>query len=599
VSIRTKWFIANLLAVLFLLGTLTLTMTLYSRNSLYEKIRENSRYSVSQLALNVDHLMQSYEQIMDFLYTNYNLQERLLAQYDSFPEAEQMYFETVDPLLQSIRGSQQISNLVFYTENPLFQFAGFFPINDEVRRSDWYRAFRSNPASVKSWWPPRKDTYRNVGVLRLTQRLNNLNPDAELYVTMDLNARLFDNLIANENKRHRFIVALPSGDIVLDSQLTDIFGRNLKDYSFYGELTESDSGSVKVTDATGSYLLLYQTLGGRSSVRGTKVISLIPEGELLTNANEIQRIAFLLFGAAVGLSIAIVYFLSRGMTKRLLKLASAMKSVNSEQLQPIEEIKGNDEINALGRIFNGMIARIDRLIRDVYQSEINRRELELRTKESELYALQTQINPHYLFNTLTAIRGSLLENGDKDNAEMIRLLALSFRRMLGKSGQTIRLQEELETVDMYLRIQRFRFGDRLIYDIRVPEACRGCEAPRLALQTIVENAIVHALERSERPISIAIRADEAGPGLIKVEVEDDGPGMTKERLDEIRRGLDEAAPSGEKHIGLRNVHQRLQRSFGPPFGLEIDSRPGAGTRVTMLLPTAKNTSDVQGGGPHG
>nr|WP_273385649.1 sensor histidine kinase [Cohnella zeiphila] len=416
---------------------------------------------------------------------------------------------------------------------------------------------------------------------------------------MDLNARLFDNLIANENKRHRYIVALPSGGVLLDSQQSDIFGRNLRDYGFYGKLGDADSGSVKVTDETGSYLLIYQTLGGRSSVRGTKVISLIPEEELLTNANEIRRIALLLFGAAVVLSIAIVYFLSRGMTKRLMKLASGMRSINTEQLRPIANIKGNDEISALGRIFNGLIDRIDRLIRDVYQSEINRRELELRTKESELYALQTQINPHYLFNTLTAIRGSLLENGDKENAEMIKLLAMSFRRVLGKSGQTIRLQEELETVDMYLRIQRFRFGDRLLYDIRVPEDFHRCAVPRLALQTLVENAIVHALERNEKPTTIEIRAESADSDTIRIDVEDNGPGMAKEALAEIRRGLDEAAPSGEKHIGLRNIHQRLRHSFGPPFGLELASEEGAGTRVSMLLPSAGKATDAEGGGTLG
>ncbi|MBB6671629.1 cache domain-containing sensor histidine kinase [Cohnella nanjingensis] len=593
-SIRIKWFLANALVVLLLLGTLTLAMTVYSRDFIDQKIRENSRYSVSQLALNVDHLMQSYEQIMDYLYTNNNLQERLLAQYGSFPEAEQMYFETVDPVLQSVRGISQMTRLVFYTENPLFEFAGFVPIDEDVKRSDWYAAFRANPERVKIWWPPRQDAFRHQGNFRLTQRLNNLNEDAELYVTMDLDVRLFDNLIANENKRHRFIVTLPDGSVVLDSHRSETYGANLRDYDFADRIGQADAGSFRVRDGEDSDLLIYQTLVGRSSVRGMKVISLIPEDELIANANEIRRIAVLLLCGAVALSIALIYALSLGLTKRLTKLASAMRSVNTEQLKPMQGMKGNDEISALGRIFNGLIDRIDRLIKDVYQSEINRRELELRTKESELYALQTQINPHYLFNTLTAIRGSLLEKGDKENAETIKLLALSFRQVLGKSGQVIRLQEELETVDTYLRIQRFRFGERLSYEIAVPEAYRGYAVPRLALQTLVENAVVHALEQNENPTAIVIRAEEEAGGALRVTVADDGPGIPAAALAEIRRGLDEAAPTGEKHIGLRNIHQRLRHTFGPDYGLVLDSEAGAGTRVSMRLPGDRH-GDGQGG----
>ncbi|MCC3376044.1 sensor histidine kinase [Cohnella sp. REN36] len=593
-SIRTKWFIANAVVVLLLLGALTYAMTYYSRGFIEQKIRENARYSVSQLALNVDHLMQSYEQIMDYLYTNNNLQERLLASYGSFPEAEQMYFETVDPVLQSVRGMSQISRLVFYTENPLFEFAGFVRIDEEVRRSEWYRAFRAQPERVKIWWPPQEDAFRRQGVIRLTQRLNNLSESAELYVTMDLDVRLFDTLIAEENKRHRFIVALPDGSVVLDSRRPGVYGAKLTDDAFGGRLQAGDAGSFRVREGDDSELLLYETLGGRNSVRGMKVAVLIPEDELMAHANEIRRIAVLLCCGAVALSILLIYALSLGLTKRLTRLAGAMRRVNSEQLQPMTDVKGNDEISALGRIFNGLIERIDRLIKDVYQSEINRRELELRTKESELYALQTQINPHYLFNTLTAIRGNLLEKGDRENAETIQLLARSFRQVLGKHGQMIRLREELETVDTYLRIQRFRFGERLTYEIDVPEACRDYAVPRLALQTLVENAVVHALERCEGPTAIAVRAEAAARGTICVTVADDGPGIPEAALADIRGGLDEAAPTGERHIGLRNIHQRLRHTFGSGFGLVLDSAPGAGTRVSLLLPGERDDEDEGG-----
>jgi len=583
--ICTKWFLTNMLIVLLLLGSLTYLMNNYSREIIYSKIQDNSRYSVSQLALNIDHLLLSYEQTMDFLFTNDNMQERLLADYDSFADAQAMYFETVDSLIRSLRGSREIDRFVFYSENPLFGFAGFRLIDDRVKRTDWYTAFQSNPRVSKIWWPPIEDPYTHKGIYRLTQRLNNLKAGAQLYVTMDLDVRLFYNLIASENASHRFIAALPNGSVLMDSHRREAYENHLQDYWIYEYMGQSEAGSVRVTKDHSDYLLIYQTLSSRSSVRGLKVVSLIPMDELLTNANEMQRIAILLFVAAMVVSLLLIYGLSLGLTKRLTKLASAMQNMNMEQLQPIVDMKGNDEVNALVRMFNGMIDRIDKLIRDVYQSEINRQELELRTKESELYALQTQINPHYLFNTLTAIRGSLLEKGDDANAEMIKLLAHSFRHVLGKSGQLIRLSEELETVDTYLRIQSFRFAGRFRYDIAVPEALKRYAIPRLSLQTLVENAIIHALERSEKATVLAIRAEVLNGAAFTVSVEDNGPGIAPEELALIMERLNEPSqPPDEKRIGLRNVHQRLRRTFGPAYGLLIESEEGSGTKVCVVLP---------------
>lgn len=587
-SIRSKLFITNTIVVLLLLGSLTFFMTDYSNNIIFKKIEENSRYSVSQLSQNFDNLLQSYEQVMDFLYTNEYLQDRLMASYDSFPEAQKMYFETVDPLLRSVRGSKEVIQFTFFTENPMLEFAGFQKITEAVKSSPWYKAYHTNPKAVRLWWPVVYDPFKKIGTISLTQRLNNLNPSAELYVTLEVDVRLLYNLIASENRNNRFIAALPDGSILMDSHNRGSYGNNLNREWFADKLAGQDSGTVFVENEGRSYLLVYQTLHSRSSVRGIKVMSLIPADSLLENANELKRVAIILLITAVLVTMIVIYIISQRLTKGLMALASGMKSVNMEQLKPIAEIKGNDEVSALGYIFNNMIARMSRLITEVYQSEINNKELELKTRESELYSLQTQINPHYLYNTLNAIRGNLLEKGDKQNAEMVKLLAQSFRNVLGKGGQMITLNEELDIIDTYLKIQSFRFAERLVYTIQVSKELQHFKIPRLSLQTLVENAIVHALEKNEEQTVITIRANIVDADTYRIDVEDNGPGMSPERLAEVNEWLNDLSDAaGGKHIGLRNIQQRVRHIYGTKYGLRIESALGAGTKAMLLLPVSE------------
>jgi sensor histidine kinase YesM len=230
------------------------------------------------------------------------------------------------------------------------------------------------------------------------------------------------------------------------------------------------------------------------------------------------------------------------------------------------------------------------LILEVYQSEIDQREQKLRTKEVELYALQTQINPHFLFNVLNMIRGKLLVAGERDTAKVIGLLAKSFRMMLKNGGQMIRLAEELEFADSYLQIQRYRFGHKFTYSIDVPDQYGNVLLPKLTIQPLVENAITHAIElkSSQSRIWITGQAvsinDLADVTHLLLTVGDDGLGIAPGRLSEIKALLQEEALSKDSNIGLHNVHSRLKYTYGESYGLTLQSNLGEGTTVTILIP---------------
>lgn len=582
--IRTKLFLINSMVVIALLASSTFFLETYSRKMIFEQLKENSGYSLAQLAENIDNMFRSYEQIMDFLYMNGMLQERLTRQYSNLSDAYLEYFDHVLPVLESVRNSKEVAIPTIYSDNATMQVGAIKPL-DEIRAFS-EQSGCSEPVpksqSLRIWQVAAGSGGESH--LRLTQRLNHLNSRACLFVSIEFHANLLTDLIKRESQKIQFIVAMPQGEVVLDSQAAGFEGSQLADQWYHEALVAAPRSAVVAHEGM-EYLLTKRELQSRNSIRGVQVASLVPLEELAAGTKAIRQTALALFLAIVAVFVVVNYGTSAGLTRRLTELAYKMRKTDAENFQPIDPIKGSDEVSQLAHMFNGMMHRIGRLIREVYESELSRKELQLRTKESEIYALQTQINPHYLFNTLNAIQGNLLERGDKENAEVVNLLAKSFRNVLARGGQVATLAEELDIVITYLKIQTFRFSDRLAYEIEIPPAMHRLQVPKLALQTLVENAIVHGLEPNAHRTMIRIRAEALGNGRYSLTVEDDGPGIEPGRLAQIRAWLETDSPSeGARHIGLRNVQQRLRFTFGDAYGVRIYSEHGKGTKLVMILP---------------
>ncbi|WP_195574487.1 cache domain-containing sensor histidine kinase [Paenibacillus sp. 1001270B_150601_E10] len=593
-NIRTKIFIANAVVSLLLLVVLTSTMSQFSSGIILDKAKEDVSYSISQLAQNIDSLLESYEKIVDSLYVSTELQDKLLRSYTNFRDAQETYLNYVQPYEEWIMTSRDILRFSIYTDNPTFQFAQVRYIDDEVKQSFWYKSTQGNAAAlVKTWTLSQDDALLHNGVLRLTQKVHNANTGREMYLTIDIDDFLIRNLISRENEEQRFIIALPNGSVILDTGVPNPYQSKVMDLPFYDRIAkESLYSELYKDDNDEEYLLTAKTLGSRSSISGLKVIQLMPMDQMMGKVDQMKKLALLLLVISSIVSVIITFLISMSLTKRLMRFSSQMKTIDMENLTPTMEIKGRDEIAQLSEQFQQMMVRIHQLVHEVYVSDIARKELELSNREYELYALQAQINPHYLFNTLNAIRGSLLEKGDRENAEMIKLLAQSFRRVLHNPSEMILLSEDLEIVDAYLRIQVYRFGERLKYEIEVPRQLLSVSIPRLSLQTLIENTINHALERTEGGIQITIRAYKESERCVCITVVDNGPGITRERLADIESLMnDRTTTVKSKHVGLRNLHQRLQHMYGKDYGIRLESVEGLGTRVSLLLPT---TADKEG-----
>lgn len=276
--------------------------------------------------------------------------------------------------------------------------------------------------------------------------------------------------------------------------------------------------------------------------------------------------------------LAISYILSRELNRPLEQIAGKMALVGAGQLDTsFEDVRGFKEISIITENAQVLAKNISDLVERVYQEQKNKR-------RAELSALQSQINPHFLYNALYAIR-QLCEAEDIQEAEqMIDYLATFYRIGISRGKTNIPLSEELTHVNSYLGIQQMRHEDLLSYDIDVDETLQDCTIVKLTLQPLVENAIHHGILPRLTPGLVSITAEPLGHDLL-IYVSDNGIGISPEKLRALRAEMAEGEiPKAPSTYGLKNVHQRLRITYGDPYGLTIDSTLNEGTLITVRIP---------------
>ncbi|KRE66702.1 cache domain-containing sensor histidine kinase [Paenibacillus sp. Soil750] len=304
---------------------------------------------------------------------------------------------------------------------------------------------------------------------------------------------------------------------------------------------------------------------------------------LLKNFNENEYL--LIYSIVVLLGLIIITFgFSYGFSSMLLlNISSLLKTVrNVKRGNLLARFKSTsvDEIYELGNSFNEMLERINLLIEEKFISDVMVKDAELRAKEYELNLLQSQINPHFLYNTLKTAQYMAFAK-DPRTERMIKLLIALFKTSITRGEKVVRLSEEIEHVKTYVEILQMRFGDKikLIYDVR--KDMLAIPVLKLTLQPIVENAIYHGLEVTEHGGTIVIEVRETKEKL-EITIKDDGVGMSEAKLLEIKATL--VGKTKGESIGITNVHERIQLYFGNDYGIDVNSTLGKGTTVIIHFP---------------
>ncbi len=295
-------------------------------------------------------------------------------------------------------------------------------------------------------------------------------------------------------------------------------------------------------------------------------------------------IQYVLLGASLGsvvLFAFLSYYLSRFITSPIKKLAGVMQQGTEGGLKENAELYFNREVNLLNRKYNRMVQEINHLIKSVYEIEIVK-------SKSEITALHSQINPHFLFNTLDSIYWAHVAKGEKELSRYIVLLADLFRySIMNDDGSgLVRLEQEVDQVRRYIDLMKLRWQERLTVEFEIDSATLVCKIPKLTIQPLVENAIVHGIEPLDGGGAVHISARREGLFLV-IQIRDNGIGICEEKLGEIQARLQKETrrelPLNGRGIGLFNVHKLVQLQYGEESGITIVSKPGEGTTVSLRL----------------
>lgn len=283
--------------------------------------------------------------------------------------------------------------------------------------------------------------------------------------------------------------------------------------------------------------------------------------------------------------VALILFLIANVTEPLSRLARFMKDGNPEEEFPRLPVQSVDEVGQLVVSYNKLSGRIQRLTKSVKENEAMK-------KEADLQALQAQINPHFLYNTLSSVHWMALMKKEDLIAEMVGSLSDFLRFSLNRGEEYCPVRQEVAHADHYVRIQAIRYPGEFEVQFRVDPDCEGETMLKLLLQPLIENAILHGILKHERPGTILVTVSR-GEGGLEMMVADNGAGINPDRLQRLEAALGMEGESGEPPLdssgsyGLRNVHARLVMHYAGNSGLKLESVLGQGTKVSFIIPVQK------------
>ncbi len=363
-------------------------------------------------------------------------------------------------------------------------------------------------------------------------------------------------------------------------------------FSGSGLSNEIDSDTLKKISGIASSQSASLEIGGKKWLCiscldnrfGMQLASFCPMQQIDMQISFILK-SSLLLGMVTWLLAALATFLIvRLTTAPLTAFSRRMKEVGNGNFSPIEENGGSRELLALSRSFNEMVSHIDELINQNYVSEINE-------KTARLAALEAQLNPHFLYNTLQAIGTEALLNDQPQINRMLASLAANLRYSI-KSGDPVRLKDEIVYVNNYIMLQKMRFEERLHVQIEISDEYDNFLIPKISIQTLVENSILHGFGDTTESISIRIHASRKNE-LLQIQVKDDGCGIDEAHLQELKSEFQNYLTPGHiGKIGLANLYSRLQILYQGKASLEIESSPHHGTAVTLLLPATTMLTEL-------
>ncbi len=534
--------------------------------------RERREHEMSNIASAVEYSLSSMignaGEIGNSIYTNRDFEEFLSKRYTNSAEYVAAYQDFLSrTLLENALG---MNSMIFtlYTDNDTVVNGGRVNTLDKIRNTESYLRLNEEAKSKGLFFVYDDSSSRITRERRIIylQRLDFYDAETEKYLKIEFDYGSMVRTIKNMNYDNEVLIC--EGDRILLSN---------GQYGSYGsEFQRLDNATMR--EAYEHTISLYGT-------ELTIYVKPVENSFLISIRNELP-IILLLLAANVIFPFWFVQIFNRSFTKRITELSRVFKSVDSDHLIPMPCEDGKDEISSMIRNYNRMVERTNGLIETVYKNKIREQEMLVGRKNAELLALHSQINPHFLFNVLESIRMHSILKKENETADMVAKLAVMQRQYVEWGSDSVSILQEIEFVKAYLALQKYRFGERLNYDIEVDEKCENFKIPKLTIVTFVENACVHGIESKSSPGWIFVRIVRQGEGM-EIEIEDTGSGMPEDKIAKLQDNMRNAnieMLKGGGRVGIINACVRLKMVTENRVEFRVEGEEGVGTTVTIRIP---------------
>jgi two-component system, sensor histidine kinase YesM len=565
IRLRSKLFI--ILCIVSILPLLCFVYYSYSttKRDLIDQAYQNMINTTAQINVNLENKLESLSKISASLYLDQTLRDYLIRDYTDNVDYLEAYTYFNNIFNNVLTTNPDIQDISIFSPNPSLPLDNVYikKIDQEVQNRAWYKAVQATYGNtIYISTPAQQATVPLFSVSRLLNN-NSLNFPYGI-LTIDIAETNIYTLMEKENKDKTTFISDQDGTI-LSSKNKNLLNRNLNDL-LHHQIGSNRDGSFNATYADEPVLVVYSTL-----TNGWKTVSLLPFHNILKNV-QLATLRIIYFALISTFFAAIlIYLTARLLTKRIEHLLQLIRRVEREDFSTPFRNMGHDEIGQLAFAFDKMSNRLKVMINEVYKKELLK-------KDAELQLLQSQINPHFLYNTLASISALSLKQEDTATHNMVAHLAKFYRISLNKGKSIITLNEEIKLTENYIAIQQIRFHELIHLHYQIEDSVRVHSTVKLTLQPFVENCINHALCDDELGINIVIKAFKLDSDII-LEVIDDGMGMLPEVVEQLGQDSNEI-----KSYGISNVDKRIKLAFGEEYGVSIYSKLGIGTKVSIRIP---------------
>ncbi|UQF23203.1 histidine kinase [Vagococcus lutrae] len=557
------------------MGVLIMANFFYSKTSsiLMRDYLKTTSKALNQATQFIDYKLTEAKDVSSLIYTD----KQLVEMIDEFKTEEDTYqkymlYNRLNQKVQSIFITRNINNIRLYIDDASITTGNsdYVISNDLVKDEDWFKDITAGNGSI-IWLPTYQFDYgMNRGEQSIFSIARTLKDDSNTgtatVVVVDILEKNLTSILKEVNASKNSVTRIVDAEqnIISSTRENEVGQKN----AFGMKINmEYDRGEEKLLFQEEKQRVFYKKVPNSD----WKLMTIIPEKEIVKESTDIFRfiISLLIFIALITFFVA--YKIAHDITKRLDKLTSNMREVETGNWDVAVEVDSYDEIGELQKSFKYMLKNMKQLINDRYDSEI-------KIKEAELRVLQNQINPHFLYNILDMINWLAIKHQAFDITYIVSRLAKFFRLSLNMGNQLVRIEKELEHVQLYIDIQNKRFDNAIEVIFDIDDEIKDYPTINLILQPIVENAILHGIREKESKKGTIWITGRKVPDAITLSIKDDGVGMSEAQLARI---LDEDTRIG---YGVFNVNQRLTLKYGRAYGLAYQSVIGEGTNVVIKIP---------------